>query len=76
MKNKRKADREVTINDVFDTELTPTDYGFIMTGDGTLKAVFVPRDMDEYAGIPESVQQVFVLFGIKEPESVTVHSIH
>jgi hypothetical protein len=59
--------------DIYDTEITSKDYGFIVGPDGNLKSVFMPTD---YFDIPENVREVFKLFGINEPEQVMVHSIH
>ena len=74
MKNKSKADREVTADDRFDNELSSADYGFIMDTDGNLKVVFMPSDM--YEKIPDVIQKVFQLFGIDDPGGVQVHTIH
>lgn len=74
MKNKSKADRDVSKDELFNDELSSSDYGFIMTNDGDLKAVFVPYDAVEE--IPDVIQKVFHLFGIERPLEVKVHTIH
>lgn len=74
MKDKSEKDLEFTVDDLFNTELSTKDYGFIMTQDGDLKAVFVPRDMESH--VPEVIQKVFHLFGIEDPVCVQVHTVH
>ena len=59
--------------DLYDDEITDEDYGFILGPDGELKSVFMPLD---YFEIPEKVREVFRLFGIDDPESVQVHTVH
>jgi hypothetical protein len=71
---KKDTDLEVTVDDIFDSELSTADYGFIMNGAGELKAVFMPRDGG--FDVPEVIQKVFNLFGIKDPEGVQVHTVH
>lgn len=40
--SKLAQDQAVTIDDVFDTEITEDDYGFIVGPNGELKSVFLP----------------------------------
>lgn len=74
MKDKSEKDLEFTTDDLFNNELSTQDYGFIMTADGDLKAVFMPRDFEFQ--VPEVIQKVFNLFGIEDPVSVQVHTVH
>jgi hypothetical protein len=57
-----------------ESEIEDSDFGFIITEEGELKAVFMPLNND-YT-IPDNVREVFKLFGIKSPESVEAHTIH
>jgi hypothetical protein len=66
-------DDDVEISDVYDEEITNEDYGFIVGADGELKSVFMPTD---YFEIPEKVKAVFETFGISDPESVNVYTLH
>lgn len=72
---KKNTDLEVaTVDDIFDSELSTADYGFIMTGDGELKAVFMPREGGFH--VPELILKVFNLYGIKDPTDVQIHTVH
>jgi hypothetical protein len=74
MKDSNNEDLEFTVDDLFNTELSTKDYGFIMTAEGDLKAVFMPSDAHEI--LPELIQEVFKLFGIEDPVGVQVHTVH
>lgn len=64
---------EKTNNEEFQEEMTSKDYGFIVSDEGELKAVFVPRSS---IYVPQEVRKVFKIFGIKSPETVDVHTVH
>ena len=59
--------------DCFDEEITNEDYGFVLGPDGELKSVFMPLD---YFEVPEKVREIFKSFGIADPDSVIVHTLH
>lgn len=59
--------------DLYDEEITDEDYGFILGPDGELKSVFMPLD---YFEIPAKVREIFKAFGIDDPDSVQVHTLH
>ncbi len=59
--------------DLYDDEITDEDYGFILGPDGELKSVFMPLD---YLEVPPKVRELLNLFGIDDPESVIVHTVH
>ena len=59
--------------DLYDDEITDEDYGFIIGPDGELKSVFMPMN---YFEIPEKVKELFNAFGIDDPESIQVHTLH
>ena len=61
-------------DELFETEVEDSDFGFIIGLDGELRAVFMPLT-DDYA-IPDNVRQLFLLFGIKDPDSVREHTVH
>ena len=67
-------ENEIDLQDVYDDEITDEDYGFVLGPDGELKSVFVPSDM--MSEIPEKVKNIFKLFGIDDPHSVYVHTLH
>jgi hypothetical protein len=61
------------LHDAYEEELTDQDYGFVLGPDGELKSVFVPNDM---MSVPDKVKNIFSLFGIEDPHTVFVHTIH
>lgn len=66
-------DEEPELKDVYDEEITDEDYGFVFDKDGDLKSVFFPTN---YKVVPEGVLAIFQMYGIEDPESVIVHSVH
>ena len=73
-KNQINVDTEEdTMQDVYDEEITDEDYGFIFDKNGDLKSVFFPENYDV---VPEGVRAIFQMYGIEDPESVIVHSVH
>jgi len=59
--------------EMFDDEITNEDYGFVLGPDGELKSVFMPLD---YFEVPEKVREIFKAFGIADPDSVMIHTLH
>ena len=56
----------------FASELTTSDYAFIIDEDGDLKCVMMPPLGME---IPQPVKKIFKLFGIKTPHELEIHSV-
>jgi len=59
--------------DIYDEEITNEDYGFILGPDGELKSVFMPLD---YFEVPAKVRELFKAFGIADPDSIQIHTLH
>jgi hypothetical protein len=64
---------DATRIDLYDDEITDEDYGFVLGPDGELKSVFMPTN---YFEIPPKVLAIFKAFGIEDPDSVQIHSVH
>ena len=67
------ADDDISRPDCYDDEITDEDYGFILGPDGELKSVFMPMN---YFEVPNKVRALFKAFGIDDPESVVIHTLH
>ena len=57
------SEEAMTIDEFLATEADPSDYIFVVTSEGKLKCVFIPGT-DENDEVPESVLEVFNIFGI------------
>jgi hypothetical protein len=57
----------------FASEITSSDYAFVIDEDGDLKSVYMPAAGME---IPPAVKKIFRMFGIKNPHDVEVHIVH
>jgi hypothetical protein len=65
---------EETVSDIYEKEITDTDFGFIVDSSGELKTVFFPED---YSGtMPKKIKEVLYLMGIEDPESLAVTTLH
>lgn len=69
-----KNNEQKSCDEEFQEEITSKDYGFIVSDEGELKAVFMPTDNAMF--IPASVKRVFKIFGIKNPDTIDVHTVH
>lgn len=68
-----EPEEDRTLDSIYEGEITNEDYGFILGPDGELKSVFMPID---YFEVPDKVREIFKAFGIADPESVVVHTLH
>ena len=65
---------EQNVSDIYEKEITDTDFGFIVTNSGELKTVFFPED---YSGrMPEKIKEVLQLMGVEDPESLADVTLH
>jgi len=71
--NSLEANGEIFDSEDFSNEITSEDYGFILGPDGDLKSVFMPTNSFV---IPSTVAIILKAFGVNDPESVIVHSVH
>ena len=71
--DEEELEEELLCGDIYDDEITDQDYGFILGPDGELKSVFMPLD---YFEVPDKVKELLKMFGIDDPESVVIHTVH
>lgn len=72
--SKIALEEELSINDVYDTEITDEDYGFIIGPDGELKSIFLPENLPFKT--PKNIAKILKMFGITDPaqlEEITLH---
>jgi hypothetical protein len=72
--SKVSQDQEVEMGDVYDTEISDEDYGFILGPDGELKSVFLPDNIPFKQ--PKNVQKIFKMFGIRDAEQLDNDTLH
>ena len=59
---------EENVSDIYEKEITDSDFGFIVDSSGELKTVFFPED---YSGrMPDKIKEVLYLMGVDDPESL------
>lgn len=64
-------------NDIEDEEFDdydPSDFGFVIAGDGTLKSVQFPESLMDDP--PTEVLKILRIFGIKNIHTLVDHTIH
>ena len=67
--SKTTVDQELSNEDIYETEITNEDYGFVFGPDGELKSVFLPENLPFKT--PENIQKIFEIFGITDPEQIS-----
>jgi hypothetical protein len=72
---KNISDNDTVEDDLGLIDLDHSDYGFILDGDGDLKAVLLPEDC---TNVPEKVLKLLKVFGINDIDDISAagHSIH
>jgi hypothetical protein len=65
---------EFGTDDIYDTEISDDDYGFILGPDGELKSVFLP-DVVPFKQ-PKNVQKIFKMFGIVDADQIDDPTLH
>lgn len=58
----------------YDDEYDPTDFGFVISGDGSLKSVQFPEALMDDP--PTEVIKILRIFGIKNIHTLVDHTIH
>jgi len=66
-KKKTTLDNTSEEHDEYD-EISDEDYGFVIGPDGELKSVFLP--VEYTADIPDTVRQVFKIFGFNDADDI------
>jgi len=65
---------EENVSDIYEKEITDTDFGFIIDSSGELKTVFFPEDYSGY--MPKKIKEVLHLMGVDDPESLASVTLH
>lgn len=68
------AQEDQLIEDVYDTEISDDDYGFIIGPDGELKSVFLPTTIPFKT--PKNVAKILKMFGIQDAEQLDSTTLH
>ena len=71
---KLTQEQEAGFEDIYDTEITDEDYGFIFGPDGELKSVFLPDHMPFKC--PKKIARILKIFGINDPEQLNNTTLH
>jgi hypothetical protein len=66
--SKVAQEQQDDINDIYDTEISDEDYGFILGPDGNLKSVFLPETLPFKT--PKNIAKILKMFGITDPEQL------
>ena len=64
----KATQQEINYDDVYDTEISDEDYGFILGPDGELKSVFLPESLPFKA--PKNIAKILKTFGINDLENL------
>jgi hypothetical protein len=64
----KTAQQDVNQDDVYDTEISDDDYGFILGPDGELKSVFLPESLPFKT--PKNIARILKVFGIADISNV------
>jgi hypothetical protein len=61
-------------DDVYDTEISDEDYGFILGPDGELKSIFLPENMPFKP--PKNIARILKMFGINDADQLDNNTLH
>jgi hypothetical protein len=64
----KTAQQDVNQDDVYDTEISDEDYGFILGPDGELKSLFLPESVPFKT--PKNIARILKVFGISDISNV------
>jgi hypothetical protein len=64
----KTAQQEIKEDDVYDTEISDDDYGFILGPDGELKSLFLPESVPFKT--PKNIARILKVFGITDISNV------
>lgn len=72
--SKLSQEQELGIDELYDTEISDEDYGFILGPNGELKSVFLPDSLPFKT--PKNIAKIFKMFGITDPEQLDNTTLH
>jgi hypothetical protein len=64
----KTTSQEQELQDVYDSEISDDDYGFILGPDGELKSVFLPENVPFKT--PKNISKILKIFGITDLENI------
>lgn len=64
----KSTSQEYEVQDVYDSEISDDDYGFIFGPDGELKSVFLPDNVPFKT--PKNIAKILKMFGITDIENI------
>jgi len=64
----KTAQQDVKEDDLYDTEISDEDYGFILGPDGELKSLFLPESVPFKT--PKNIARILKVFGITDISNV------
>ena len=68
------AQEQEVFDDVYDTEISDEDYGFILGPNGELKSVFLPDNLPFKQ--PKNVAKILKMFKIMDCEQIGNDTLH
>ena len=75
MSNRTRTEVEQEIDEMYETDISDEDYGFIIGPDGELKSLFLPDNVPFKA--PKNIEKILKIFGIKDISNIdqdqTIH---
>ncbi len=72
--SKSTKEQEITVEEQFETDLGPEDFGFIITSAGELKACYLPEDAT--VEVPDVVFKILKMYGVDDPDAIEPPTIH
>jgi hypothetical protein len=64
----KAAEHETVFDDIYETEISDEDYGFILGPNGELKSVFLPETLPFET--PNNIAKILKIFGITDLENI------
>jgi hypothetical protein len=68
------TEQEIEHDELYDTDISSEDYGFILGPDGELKSIFLPDSLPFKT--PKNIAKILKMFGITDPEQFNNDTLH
>jgi hypothetical protein len=68
------TEQEIEHDELYDTDISSEDYGFILGPDGELKSIFLPDHLPFKT--PKNITKILKMFGITDPEQFNNDTLH
>ena len=69
-----RIQEELEFDELYETEISEEDYGFIVGPDGKLKSVMLPESIPFKQ--PKTIQRIFKIFGISDADALDNTTLH